>query len=110
MKKETINSGNFNEQITWKAPTATKDSFGQTTRSFATYKTDFAEVTPVSIDEMPVASRVQYTETYSFTTFYDSAINSKYQILYNAENYNILKIEKLNMFLFMRVTAIKIED
>lgn len=110
MKKEAVNSGNFNEKITWMQPTASKDSFGQTKRSFASYKTDFAEVSAVSIDEMPVASRVQYTEIYSFTTFYDSAINSKFQILYNSENYNILKIEKINQFIFMRVTAIKVED
>lgn len=110
MKRETINSGNFNEQIIWMAPVAVKDSFGQTKRSFSQYKTDFAEVNPLTIDEMPVASRIQYTETYTFTTFYDSAINNKYQIKYNNEDFNILKIERLNMKIFQRVTAIKIED
>jgi len=110
MKKESINSGNFTEQIAWMQPVAVKDSYVQTKRTFSQYKTDFAEVNPLTIDEMPVASRIQYSETYTFTTFYDAAINSKYQITYNSENYNILKIEKINMFLFMRVTAIKIED
>lgn len=110
MKIENINSGNFTEPINWMAPTAAKDSFAQTKRTFALYRADMAQVDPVNVDEKPISQRMQYTETLFFTVYYDSTINSKYQIVYNNENYNILEIEPLNLKVFMRVKAVKIEE
>jgi len=110
MKKENINTGNFIEKITWMQPVAAKDSFAQTKRTFTQYKTDFVQVDPVKIEERPMAQRVQYTKTISVTAFYDPAINSKYQITYENDTYNILEIEPVNFKTFMRVVAIKLED
>ena len=87
MKVEKINIGNFNESITWQAPTPAKNTFGQTDRTFADYKTDWAEVNPVALAEGEISNRLQYSETYVFTTHYDSAINNKYQIKYEGEDY-----------------------
>jgi len=110
MKKETVNIGDFNELITWMAPTDYKDSMGQTIRSFTAYKTDWAEVSPVSIAETELSNRLQYGETYTFTTHYDAIITNTHQISYEGDDYNILAIQKLNMKIFMRVTATKIVE
>jgi SPP1 family predicted phage head-tail adaptor len=110
MKQENINSGNFTEKIIWMQPTAVKDSFGQTKRTFSEYKTDFVQVDTLKAEERPMAQRIQYTKTISITTFYDSIINTKYQVTYENETYNILEIEPLNYKAFMRVVAIKLED
>jgi SPP1 family predicted phage head-tail adaptor len=110
MKKENINPGDFNEQITWQAPTAAKDSFGQNKRTFADYKVDWVGVAPLTINEAEISNRLQYTETYVFTAHYDSAINNKYQLQYNGDDYNIKKLEILNLKRFLRVTATKIEE
>ena len=109
MKRETINPGNFLESITWMQPTAEKDKFGQTRRTFAEDGLCFAQVLPVSLEEMPIAGRVQYSTSFTFTTYNNSAVNSKYQVKWNEETYNILRIETLNNKTFMRVTAAKEE-
>jgi len=108
MKREAINIGDFTEKITWQAPTATKAVSGQTIRSFADYRTVYADVQPVTLSEGELSSRVQYSETNVFTTHFDAAINSKYQVSYNGESWNIIKIETLNLKRFIRVTAQKI--
>jgi SPP1 family predicted phage head-tail adaptor len=110
MKKEFINIGDFNEQIIWMQPVAAKDSFGQSKRTFTPFKTTWANVQPVSVGETEMSNRLQYAETYSFTTHFDSAINNTFQLTYNAEQYNISRIEKLNLSRFIRVTASKIVE
>lgn len=108
VKNENINIGNFNEPITWQAPTLTTAASGQKLRSFADYKTVYADVSPLTINEGEVSARIQYAETYAFTTHYDAAINSRYQVRYNGESYNIIKLETLNLKRFTRATATKI--
>lgn len=105
MKQEKINIGDFNEQVTWRQPVSDKDTFGQTQRTFSLYKTDFVSVDPVTIDENEVSNRLQYMQTYNFTGHYDANINNNYQLKYNNENYEIVRIEYLNLKRFMRVTA-----
>lgn len=110
MKQEKINIGNFNESVTWMQPVSVKDSYGQTQRTFTELKTDLVSVDPVTLGENEISMRLQYAQTYDFTGHYDANVNNKYQLQYNSENYNILKIEYLNMKRFMRVTATLIED
>jgi head-tail adaptor len=110
MKKETINSGNFTEKIIWMQPGAVKDSFAQTRRTFSEYKADFVQIDAVKMDERPVAQRVQFTKTIRVTSFYDSKIDSTYQITYENKTYNILEIEPLNFKIFMQIVAIKMEE
>lgn len=110
MKKEIINVGDFTEQITWKVPAKTRDSFGQTIRTFSTLKTDWVDVQPVAINESEISNRLQYTEIYNFTGHNEPAINNTYQIEYNSAQYNIIKIQRLNLNRFIRVTASKIVE
>ena len=108
MKNERINIGDFNDFITWMEPTSSRAPSGQTLRSFAAYRTALADVKPAIIAEGEMSGRVQYAENYTFTTHYDAAINSKWQIVWGLDNYNIIRIEKLNLSRFIRVTGSKI--
>ena len=110
MKNEQINPGNFTEQVVWQQPTKATGTMGNITRSFTAYKTDWVEVLPVAINEAEQSNRMQYLETYTFTAHYDSAIRNTWQLTYNGEDYNILKLEPLNLKRFLRATAVKIED
>lgn len=110
MKSESINIGDFNEQITWKTQTSAKGSKGNTVHSYTEYKIDFAEVNPVNLGEAEIDKRIQYAQTYTFTTHFDAVINTKYQIEYNTEAYDIIRIEYLNLNRFMRTTAIKRDE
>ena len=110
MKQEKINIGNFYEEITWRQPSGSKDSFGQTNYTYSDYKTDYADIQAATLAEGVVSERLQYSETYTFTTHYDAAVTNNFQIQYNGEKYNIIKIEYLNLKRFMRTTAEKIND
>ena len=110
MKNEKINIGDFTEQITWRQPAKTTGSMGNINRSYTNYKTDYVDVVPVTLGENEISGRMQYSQTYVFTAHYDANINNKYQIIYESEDYNIIKLEKLNLKRFLRVTATKIED
>lgn len=92
------------------APTAVKDSYGQTKRTFAEYRTDFVQVEPVKGDELPVMSRMQYVEGYVFTGWNDETVTNNYQIEYGGVKYNIVKIERVGMKMFMKVLGVKVEE
>ena len=110
MKTEKIDIGNFTETVVWKSPSTAKNTFGEVVKTFATYKTDRAEVIQSSGTEKEENRSLQYTETFTITAHYDSAVNTKFEIEYNGEVLNILRIEKLNMNRFMRISAVKKED
>ena len=105
---EKVNIGEFTEPVTLQQPTATTATNGQKIRSFADFVAVFAAVKPVVINETEVSARVQYSETYAFTTHNNAAVNSRFQVKWNDENFNIIKIERFNLGRFMRITAAKI--
>ena len=108
MKSENINIGDFNEQLTWLQPTETKDSFGQVIRSFVDYRTDWVEVSPAGQSETETANRLNASEILVFTTHYDPAMESTWQVRYNNNEYNILKPIPVNGYRFMKTTAYKL--
>lgn len=110
MNDEVLNIGTFRELVNVMQPTATKAANGQTIRSYALLKAVYCAVKPVKTDEVPVASRIQYTEIKNFVTHNITELNSKFQLSYKSEVWNIVAIERFNLDKFIQITAVKLEN
>ena len=73
----------------------TKDDFGSAVKAWTTFKTIYANVTPISGREMHSSNRENIIRSASFYIYFDSTITVKDRISYNSETYDITYIREL---------------
>lgn len=108
MINEQINIGDFNEQVTWRQPTAAKDSKGQVIRSFVDYRTDWVAIAHGAQSEAETANKMGTTDSLTITAHYEAAIDNTWQAVYNGNEYNLMPPMLINNRRFMKINAIKL--
>ena len=84
------------KRIELQAPTDSIDSYGQATRTWATYATVFASVIPSGGSESSVADVMQVTQSHTITIRYRSDVEATHRARMSGRNFNFSFIRNLD--------------
>lgn len=81
--------GKLRHRVSLQSATTVNDSYGQPTRTWATYATVWALVEPVSGEESTLAMQLQGGTTHKITIRYRAGVSVGHRILYGTRIFNI---------------------
>lgn len=84
------------KRIELQAPTDSIDSYGQATRTWATYATVFASVIPSGGSEASVADVMQVTQSHTITIRYRSDVEATHRALMSGRHFNFTFIRNID--------------
>lgn len=84
-----MRAGRLRYRVTIQTPTETKGTKGQTLKSWATYKTRWMDVRPVTGSERYTGDQVTATVTHEFECRYVSGVTPKMRLSYDSRTFNI---------------------
>lgn len=87
--------GQLRRRVQLQRPTDSTDSYGQPTRSWATYATVWAQVLPLSSDESRVANVQGVFITHRVTIRHRTDVTAEDRVLLNSRELNIKGIRNL---------------
>ncbi len=79
----------MNKLVTFQSVTKTPNSLGESVETFATYKTLWAAIWPVSASEMVKQGQQRMETTHRFRVWYDSGIVHSMRIVYGTRTFKI---------------------
>ena len=88
--------GDMRKRIELQAPTDSIDSYGQATRTWATYATVYAAVVPSSGSESTIADVMQVTQTHTITIRYRSDVAATHRALYAGRHFNFAFVRNID--------------
>lgn len=81
--------GQLARRVQLQSPTDSTDSYGQPTRTWATYATVWAQILPASADESQIANQQGVTITHKVAIRYRADVTVEDRILYKSRFLNI---------------------
>lgn len=88
--------GDMRKRIELQAPTDSIDSYGQATRTWATYATVFASVIPSGGSESSVADVMQVTQSHTITIRYRSDVAATHRALMSGRHFNFTFVRNID--------------
>lgn len=87
--------GQLARRVQLQSPTDSTDSYGQPTRTWATYATVWAQILPVSSDESRIANQQGVFITHRVTIRHRDDVTAEHRVLFGSRELNIKGLRNL---------------
>lgn len=87
--------GELRHRLELQSPTDSTDSYGQPTRSWATYATVWGKVLPFTANESQLANQQQAVITHRITIRYNADVTAEHRIIFGSRTLNIRGVRDL---------------